>query len=97
MQGGGPGAEFTAWIFAKIVYDNLPQVNFGELKRAPTDCGFGGVVYLVNEHTHPLIARAVGINRSASLARCLDFDPVFACLNTAIGGTCLSLTGQDAH
>lgn len=82
MQGCGSRAEFSSGILAEIGYFNLSQVNLSKSEWVTVCSRFGGIVEVINKYAHPLVASTMGVNCATCLASSLDFNSVFAGLNT---------------
>lgn len=84
MKGRRAGPELCARILAEVIDRDLSQVDLCEVKRFAPSCGFRAIVDDVNEYTHPLIARPMGVNRTTCLAGGLYFDTMLTCLNRVV-------------
>lgn len=78
MQRRGPRSQFPACILPKVLQRDLRQIDCRERHRAPGRGGLRIIVYVVHEHAHPLIPRAMCIDSATDFSRRLDFDAVFA-------------------
>ena len=68
----------------------MSEVDLRERHRSATHGGLTFRVDPIDEHAHPLIARAVRVHRTTGLARGLDLDAVF----TSLDGVVRILTPQ---
>jgi hypothetical protein len=72
--------QFSAGILAEVLHRDVPQIDLGKRHRSAIDGGLRCIVHVVDEHAHPLLARAVRIHRTARLSGGLDLDTLIACL-----------------
>lgn len=62
MQRSGASSQFASRIPAEVITGNMREVDFGEAGCSPLIRRLGFLVDLIDEHTQPLLTRAVCIN-----------------------------------
>ena len=82
------GSEFTACILSEVFLHDFTEIDLGECHRLPRIGRLGFVVDDIDENTHPLVARAMSIDRAAGFPSRFDFDALRAGLHGIVGVTC---------
>ena len=85
MQRRGSGSQLAAKIFPEVFSAYVRQIDFSECHRPAISYRLGRRIGLVNKNAHPLIACAMGIDRSSLLSRGLDLDSFGAGLDAIAG------------
>ena len=85
MKSCGVSSEFAACIASEILYDYLSKVNLDKLHRIPQAGRFRRIVSPIDKNAHPLVSRAVCIDRPAYLAGRLYLYSLTAGLHGIVG------------
>jgi len=66
---------------SEIRYGNARQINVAKLHRIAVIRGFRNLIGFVDEHTHPLLACPVSVDRAAAFPGALNLDAIFPSAN----------------
>jgi len=64
----------AAWVPSEVVDRHLPEIDLSEFKRAAIRRRLSDGVDFVDKHAHPLIARAMCIDRTSSFSGGLNLN-----------------------